>query len=353
MRFGPDHYVPVLKLKRGEKQALATLPPNISSSVTPLLEVVEMKPEDTLDKHLTRGFAKLATSVGACAPYFLDLREIEPAGAGGARRAFAKALQAGLPFVPVTGLSRTVDVAAALQFATNGIALRLTREEFESGAIPRDLLSFVTARQLSPGTTDLLVDLGLLDQMVEAGVEQMIAQVLPRIPMPTQWRTLTLLGFAFPKSMRVAAANSVTFVDRLEWTAWKKVCYGRRRSFSRLPTFGDGAIQHPSGVEGFDPKIMSVSATIRYALDDQWALIKGVSTDLVLPSVQFPKLAAKLVSGPASSIFAGGVHCPFCANMVQANAGAPGYGSAEKWRLLGTGHHIVRTVSQLRSLTWP
>src|SRR5574337_1803948 len=138
-----------LKLKRGEKQALATLPPSVSASVTPLFEIVEMKPEDTLDKHLTRGFANLAASVGACAPYFLDAREIEPAGAAGAKKAFAKATQAGAPFVPVTGLSRTVDVAAAIQSSPNGLALRLTREEFESGRIPKDLLSFVASRELS------------------------------------------------------------------------------------------------------------------------------------------------------------------------------------------------------------
>lgn len=353
MRFGNDHYVPVLKLKRGEKQALATLPAAIAPSVTPLFEVVELKPEDTLDPHLKRSFAKLPEAMAGCAPYFLDVRELEPAGAAGARRAFAKATQAGVPFVPVTGLSRTADVTAAVQAATNGIAIRLTRDEFEAGRVPRDLLSFVSSHGLSPSHTDLLVDLGLLDQMVPIGVQQMIAQFLPRIPVPTQWRTLTLFGFAFPKSMGVAAANSVTPVDRVDWMAWLGACYGRRGVLPRLPTFGDGAIQHPSGVEGFDPRIMNVSATIRYTLDDRWALIKGISTGRALPSIQFPQLARKLVSGAASALFCGAGHCPSCAEVVAAAGGAPNYGSAEKWRRLGTGHHIVNTVNQLRALTWP
>lgn len=353
MRFGSDHYVPVLKLKRGEKQALSTLPAGIASRVTPLFEVVEMKPEDTLEPHLKRSFAKLPEAVTACAPYFLDVRELEPAGASGAKRAFGKATQVGVPFVPVTGLSRTADASAALHAATDGIAIRLTREEFEAGRVPRDLLSFVASHGLSPSHTDLLVDLGLLNQMVPAGVQQMISQVLPRIPAPTKWRTLTLLGFAFPKSMGVAAANSVTLVDRVEWIAWLNACYARRGLLPRLPAFGDGVIQHPSGVEGFDPRIMNVSATIRYALDDKWALIKGISTGRALPSLQFPQLASKLVSGGASSIFCGAGHCPSCAEIASAASGAAGYGSAEKWRRLGTGHHIARTVNQLRGLTWP
>lgn len=353
MRFGSDHYVPVLKLKRGEKHALATLPPGIASSVTPLFEVVEMKPEDSLDHHLERSFAKLPEALLGCAPCFLDLRELEPAGPSGAKRAFAKANQAGVPLVPVTGLSRTADVSAAVHAATNGIAIRLTRVEFEDGRVSRDLLRFVASHGLSPSRTDLLVDLGLLDQMVPAGVQQMIGQFLPRIPAPTQWRSLTLLGFAFPKSMGVAAANSVTLVDRVEWMAWLSACYARRGALPRLPTFGDGAIQHPSGVEGFDLRIMNVSATIRYALSDKWALIKGISTDRALPSIQFPQLAAKLVSGAASANFCGAGHCPSCAEMVLAAGGAAGYGSAEKWRRLGTGHHIASTVNQLRALPWP
>ena len=34
-------------------------------------------------------------------------------------------------------------------------------------------------------------------------------------------------------------------------------------------------------------------------------------------------------------------------------SGAPSFGSAERWRRIGTIHHIARTVSQLRSLPWP
>ncbi len=353
LRFARDHYVPVLKAKRGEKHALESLAPHVITSVTPLLEVVEMKPGDSLDDHLQRSFKGMARAVSRCAPYILDLQEISPAGAPGARRALAAARQLGVPFIPVTGLSRTADVAAALQSATHGIAIRLTRTEFEAGRIPRDLLAFIATHRLSVTETDLIVDLGPLDQMVSAGVEQMIRQFMPRVPDPTQWRNLTLLGCGFPKSMGVAARNSVTLVERPEWIAWKEACFGRRHVLPRLPTFGDGAIQHPSGVEGFDPRIMQVSATVRYALDQEWALIKGVSTDSIPARTQFPQLARQLVSGTASRHFAGGRHCPACSEIVQAAAGNPGYGSAEKWRRLGTTHHITRTVNQLRSLPWP
>ena len=41
MTFGPHHYVPVLKVKRGEKKALQCIAPGLQPKVTPLLEIVE------------------------------------------------------------------------------------------------------------------------------------------------------------------------------------------------------------------------------------------------------------------------------------------------------------------------
>ena len=64
MRFGPRHYVPVLKVKRGEKKALASIAPMLRQHVFPLLEIVERKTaESTIDKHLSKGFKDLASSL--------------------------------------------------------------------------------------------------------------------------------------------------------------------------------------------------------------------------------------------------------------------------------------------------
>jgi len=48
MTFGSDHYVPVVKVKRGEKLALRILATRLRSQITPLLEIVECKPTNHL-----------------------------------------------------------------------------------------------------------------------------------------------------------------------------------------------------------------------------------------------------------------------------------------------------------------
>jgi hypothetical protein len=119
----------------------------------------------------------------------------------------------------------------------------------------------------------------------------------------------------------------------------------------RLPTFSDCAIQHPRGVEGFDPRIMQVSASIRYTLPEDWLLLKGESTRFKQPSVQFPDLATRLVYGHLRSHFRGATHCEGCASIKAAADGAPRFGSAEAWRRLGTMHHISTVAEQLRVLS--
>ncbi len=346
-------YIPLLKLKRAEKQALEMLDDPTAAEIIPLFEIVEMKADGPpLEKHLRTAFTGLRSSLRRSPAYFLDAHEIKNAGPDGAQRTFEAAKNLALPFFPVTGLSRTADLAPALEFSDHGLAIRLTRSEFEEGKIPRRLLSFVKRRKIELRKTHLIVDLGAVDQMVTDGVEAMISQFLPLVPRAAAWRTLTLVACAFPKSMGVATKNSETRVERSDWKGWRGACYEKRNTLPRLPTYADGGIQHPSGVEGFDFRTMQVSATIRYALDEEWLLVKGRSTEVTPERDQFPDLAQRLVRGSGS--FAGPRHCRACEGIARAAGGAPkGYSRAEDWRRLGTAHHITRTVQQLRALPLP
>ena len=118
-----------------------------------------------------------------------------------------------------------------------------------------------------------------------------------------------------------------------------------RATLERLPTFSDCAIQHPIGVENFDPRYMQVSAAIRYALSEDWLLVKGESTKAILPSIQFPQLAMQLVYGHLQGYFAGPAHCAGCKMAKDAADSVDKLGSADVWRQIGTIHHIT-TVAQ-------
>ena len=360
MTFTSDHYVPVLKVKRGEKKALASIDPRLRKHVTPLLEIVERKgsvdPPPTVTKHLSTSFHDLALSLHGYTRCLLDVHEIAPDGPGAAAEAFDRASLAGMSFTPVTGISRTADVASAVSYSgSKGIGIRLTREEFETGTLTADLTGFLSTNALRPSQVDLIVDLGPVQQeFVTAGVIALTQAFLADVPSKGQWRTLTVTGSAFPSSMGMVHRNSSTRVERSEWLAWRDGLHTRRGQLERLPTFSDCAIQHPAGVEGFDFRYMQSSATIRYTSADDWLLVKGVGTKATSTTIQFPQLATRLVYGQLQSDFKGRRHCRGCQMANDAADGVPQLGSPEVWRKIGTIHHITTVVQDdLASLPWP
>lgn len=356
MSFGPAHYVPVLKIKRGEKKALQAVGRAGLANITPLLEIVERSTPispSTVESHITKVFNNLTESTSHYRRFFLDAREIASDGPAAAASVFDLAAASGLAFIPVTGISRSADVAAALRHANQGIAIRLTREEFENGSLARGLRAFLTTHRLTHRKVDLIVDLGAVDDLIQYGVTSLATAFLDEVPDKTRWRTLTLSSCAFPSSMGGVARNSHARVARTEWVMWRDVLHANRLNIERLPTFSDCVIQHPRGVEGFDPRTMQGSASIRYTDHDTWLLIKGEGTKTSPPTEQFPGLATSLVYGGHRGAFGGSSHCEGCDGMKAAADGARGFGSLEVWRRLGTIHHITTVVQDLASLPSP
>lgn len=350
MTFGPTHYVPILKLKRGEKDALAAIPSRHCSQITPLLELVVRKDDGRpFDAHLDNAFKGLSRSLQYIPGCFLDVHEIAPDGPDAAALAFARARSDGLKFTPVVGISRTFDTLAALGHRENGLAIRLTRGDLERGGLGRTLNSRVGEYRVAPSDIDLILDLGSVEDMIVDGVAALTSAFLAEVPDHVRWRTLTVSSCAFPKSMGVVDQHSHTNAERTDWIAWRDHLFRRRGDLSRLPTFSDGAIQHPKGVEGFDPAKMSVSPAVRYTLDDAWLLVKGENTKKTPAKEQFPNLAERLVYGDLRANFAGASHCAGCSGIKNAADGVKGFGSAQIWRRLGTIHHLTKVMEGLRA----
>lgn len=352
MTFGGNHYVPVLKVKLGEKAALGRVAPSLKARITPLLQIVERTDKD-LAAHLNTAFKGLAPNLTGYSRCFIDACELEPDGPAGAMAVFQQAAALGIGFTPVTGVSRVADVPPALAHAQSGLALRMSRDEFEAGNLSQRVNAFLSTHALSPDKIDAIVDLGAVDDMIPEGIAAFAHAFLAEIPHQELWRTLTLSACSFPMTMGIVDRHSHELVERGDWLAWRNSLYAARHEMARLPTYSDYGIQHPKGVEGFDFRVMQVSATIRYTLDEQWLLVKGESTRSTRPGEQFPQIATRLVYGHLQSFFAGAQHCAGCIGIKAAADGAPRFGSAGAWRKLGTIHHVSQVIRSLDALPWP
>jgi hypothetical protein len=105
------HYVPILKAKGGEFQALAECSPIAKGEFTPLLEFVlpeanGRKRPETVDEHVKTTIERAAASWGVADPCFLDFQMVEAKGSSAiVPAAFSEIEKTGIRAIPVVGLS--------------------------------------------------------------------------------------------------------------------------------------------------------------------------------------------------------------------------------------------------------
>ncbi len=329
--------------------------------MTPLLEMEDLpldvangKPTRTLERHCSIIIPALVKGWGTTRSLFIDSEKLatrkSTSGVAGSKYVFDGAASAGLKFIPVVGLGRKgTEIKSAVAHGSRGICLRLGESDLASPSIEADVDSFMQKYNLQPKGLDLVLDLASICDGPQQRVQTVLLTYLASLPHIKQWRTLTLVASAFPSDMSGIQKNTTATFSRTEWIVWNALLR-ERKTLLRLPTFGDYGIQHPIPMEGFDPRYMAVSANIRYALDNEWLIVKGQSTKVVPAATQYPVLATTLISRPE---YMQQAHCTGCDSINSCAKGVSGFGSASVWRRIGTVQHLTHTTNQISQLASP
>jgi hypothetical protein len=358
MKFDHHHYVPCLQWKQGEYLAISSLSKNTRKQITPLIEVPEIgfdfeTRSDTkeIDEHLDLFIKRVKDKWGAN-PCFIDLLRIpsEMLMANGSHPisyVFNHLHREGCYAVPVSGIARNKkanrSIKQALSKDKNGLALRLTIEEAAQSNIRSEVENFLTMFGLKFEDCDLIIDLGAPNFEPINGFTKMMEAFYRRLPYLSRWRTITLIGTAFPNSM-AEIKQSTEYIKRWEWVLYKQLV-NRLKGSVRLPAFGDYGINHPNSIS-LDMRLVKPSATIRYTIEDGWLIVKG-------PNVrdngyeQFRHHCKTVLNshnfmGPDFST--GDKYIELCA------AGAVGPGNLTTWRKVGTSHHVEKVVLDISNL---
>ncbi|MGC2475830.1 MAG: beta family protein [Candidatus Sulfotelmatobacter sp.] len=350
-------YVPVLKGKEGEFAALQELRSDVRRVVMPLIEIpsipydyVNERPAKSLDDHVSG----IAARLRRCWPdnaLYLDLpwfenEECLEDGRVALEAVLADCVSAGVQVAPVVSRrnsSKYLSAAGRHAKKTNfGTALRLTVEDFEEDV---DLVAQVDQLQQEIGCTASSIDLilDLEDLGADDGKAVLIARsVFSMIPKRDEWRRIILVGASFPEDLSDVDAANITKLPRREWALWKTL----QKRPSVLPRrdmiFGDYAIAHPIPKE-LDPRVMLMSANIRYTTLQNWLIVKGRNVRQY-GFEQYFDLCKELVDRPEYSgrdFSWGDRYISDCA------AGMQGPGNATTWRKVGTNHHITLVAKQL------
>jgi hypothetical protein len=355
MAFDHRHYVPILKGKKGEFDALAWLDDATKDALTPLIEVFtvpwdwsEDAPAKTIEAHLDSAAKGIIGGWGANRTILVDSLWLDPDEQAGGKHHLEylfDELRGHAGAVPVGGLARgnahTAAIAAIVGQDHRGACCRLDGDDVsDSSSLTGRIDAWLSAVGLSPGEVDLVIDLGEVTATNRGAFEIAAGALLPTLPHLVDWRSLTLASGAFPRDLSSVPAESEELFDRHDWRLWRAV---DGSSVPRKPTFADFAINHP-GLSDPDPRTMRPSASIRYATDTQWLLVKR---RWVRHGYDQYRDASAIVVGHAE--YSGATHCRGDVFIDACAAGGP-TGNLTTWRAVGTCHHLRKTVETLASL---
>ena len=359
-------YIPIIRWRPAEIRAIKNLYPKDRSNITPLFEFILPPPttdkkdykkilEDSRSKFLrhlpdiTHGIVKHWGGE----PAFVDVHLLD----GGIRAyAFEQILSSankiGIFSIPITyivpALSTEADMASrevAVKFAkisNRGLCIRIDESHLNSN-LPLEIENFVNSNMLDISTIDVLVDLKIVDETINA---RLVIDKLSNIPHIEKWRSFILTGGSFPKDLSGFEKHGHYTIERFDWRLWKKLI--EDKTLKRRPLFSDYTIQHPiyyGHIVG-----ANTSASIRYTNNETWEVLRGegLRNEKGAGYQQYPAQAKLLVG----QTFYKGANYSFGDTYIWGKAQAINTtpGSPQTWLTAGINHHMTLAVDQIATL---
>lgn len=356
-------YVPILRWKKAEKDALEKLELNIRKQVTPLFEFI--MPSPVRDKNefkkivvdsrtvFTNRLPNTIKDINKCSPdgsVFVDVHLVDwDMRVSTLKYILDSAKECKATLVPVTHIlpvnSTEADKqvrATAVEYANKsaaGLCIRIDRISLDDTDLESSINEFVENNGLKVESTDLLIDLGVIDVDDEASD---IAEKFSKLPHLQKWRSFIVTGGAFPRDLSNFEKHSHQELPRYDWKLWSDL--SKTQSLSRVPTYSDYTIQHP--IHYGNVPSTNVSASIRYTNDSQWDVMRGegLNNDEGAGHKQYIAHAQTLVKRD----FFKGKECCFgdLYTYERAQPENKNTGNPTTWLKAGINHHLTMVVQQ-------
>lgn len=351
-------YVPILKGKQGELDALKDIQPSTRRGMLPLIEVVPGDPDAPSFVADTKKACKVVCERLAKAGYtdrvMLDAGLFNLSVPIDGHRSvngllMAEARAKGLAAQAVI---RIGDEQAALDDASeawhkdgHGLTLRLVGEDLDEDPEDLDqqietlLLIYVGAQRRD---VDLVIDLAMIDGDVAVkGYARLAVSLLRELPKLEEWASVTVASGAFPADLSAYAPFQIEQRSRYDAELYDRVV---QRNLPRVIDYGDYAVAHPLLGPGGP---YAPPPQLRYTAADHWLILKGKRTHRD-GNGQFHAICQEIAQHPD---FVGPRLGRADQRIYDGSPEGPGNGTT--WRRIGTTHHLDLVVERLTTLGEP
>ncbi|MDO8549999.1 MAG: beta family protein [Ignavibacteria bacterium] len=341
-----DQYVPILKCKEGEFQALKRLDSSIKSFIVPIVDLVRNK-QKKLDPHILSSIGYILKHWSPERLLFIDGYMIQEDGVlqngmHPIEYIFNELLSKRFNVLPsisnITGLDYNAAIKSVCQEVQKGVCIRIFRRP--TNQINFEIDRLLNYLELSPIEVDLVIDLRSLEDIGSNELSQWCSQELNNLNYLAEWRSFVISGGSFPVDLTELKQDQIHLIDRKEWMNWKRLV--ERKEVERIPVYSDYAISHPlmSPFEG----IPNASASIRYTQENEFYVYRGKGTRQYSFD-QFYDLSESLIN---SEEYYGQDHCDGEKFIHICGTKKEKPGSLTTWRWVGTVHHLTVVTNQLR-----
>jgi hypothetical protein len=351
-----EFYLPVLKSKQGEFDALSKLSEKIKRSIVPLLEITPMewdhatkeKPR-TIEVHL-QIFCKKVIKKWPSNNAFIDTHLINDKQANGMTSieyVFSLLNQKSIAPIPVIRVNPSDNFfdginMISLMYGLNEAGIRVTVNDITSPDFEDNIKKMLSKVGLDPNVCHLILDLNEADFTNPDDFSDGIVQVLSDFPNFKEWKSFTVCGGSFPSTNLIKVG--VNQIPRNEWKFYKMlVTKLKAEKVGRNINYGDYSMVAP-GYFQFDPIKMSRSANIRYTHDDIWYVIKGKALKKSEDYKQYVIQATEILN---SQYYMGETFSEGDTHLKKCSKGETTPGSPTVWSWVGNNHHFTKVVSDL------
>lgn len=360
--FTHKHYVPILKAKDGEFKAIQETFQEAKELMTPLFEVMNIawdyedeKEAKTIEDHLSKIGGKIEESFGN-KPCFLDSNFLDGERKMSDERThhltylFTDFRERKLNVIPTVGLNRVISYKTAVNEIIDqdkkGVCLRLTNIDLAKVDIIAEIQNEMQFYNIMPKDVDLIIDMESIFGINYGILSYPVITFINSLPFVKELRTLTVASAAFPSDLSDISPNTIEHIERSDWSLWNSIISAK---LTRLPSFGDYSISHPV-INELDPRLITISASIRYTLDDTWLIFRGRSTKKH-GWEQYYRLCELLINMGIP---------PYCGTEFSwgdkyiSDCAYPhptvGTGNSTTWRKVTNNHHFHKVIFQISNL---
>ena len=362
MKLSPDMYVPVLKFRTGEYQAIFRLSEAAKNRVAPLFVIPQIEfdfetwsPKHTVDEHVSP-FAKRYYAKWKTREAWVD---IDPShysatmdsGLDVITHVFEQLRKLKTSAIPVAALNQppAMIVALAKIIATDnrGVGIRVRLEDIMRPDFSTSVTALLKQLGVSTAQTDLIVDLGTPAYEPYVAFATALTTALKKVIGLNEYRNFVVTGTAYPDSLKDINPPGGN-LQRHDWNFYRALLsvlpFGMRR-----PNFGDYAIVNPAFV-AIDMRMIKPAGKLVYTNKDQWWVKKG-GAFRDNPGQMHDHCQSLLKSGN----FRGGTFSEGDKYIEGCASKSAGYGpsSQTRWKEVAISHHTMHVLEDLATLAGP